>query len=56
MSTGMEAGKAASVYGLFSGTVIRIINIPTALALAVSMSLVPAISSAKAIEDHRQSR
>ena len=54
MSTGMEAGKAASVYGLFSGTVIRIINIPTALALAVSMSLVPAISSAKAIEDHRQ--
>lgn len=54
MSTGMDAGKAASVYGLFSGTVIRIINIPTALALAVSMSLVPAISSAKAIEDHRQ--
>lgn len=54
MSTGMEADKAASVYGLFSGTVIRIINIPTALALAVSMSLVPAISSAKAIEDHRQ--
>ncbi len=51
MSTGMDAGMASSVYGLFSGTVIRIINIPTALALAVSMSLVPAISSAKAIED-----
>lgn len=43
---------ASSVYGLFSGTVIRIINIPTALALAVSMSLVPAISSAKAVEDN----
>ena len=54
MSTGMVAGKAASVYGLFSGTVIRIINIPTALALAVSMSLVPAISSAKAINDNEQ--
>lgn len=54
MSTGMEAGRAASVYGLFSGTVIRIINIPTALALAVSMSLVPAISSAKAVEDRQQ--
>lgn len=54
MSTGMEAGQAASVYGLFSGTVIRIINIPTALALAVSMSLVPAISSAKAINDNEQ--
>ena len=54
MSTGMEAGTAASVYGLFSGTVIRIINIPTALALAVSMSLVPAISSAKAVNDNEQ--
>ena len=52
MSTGMEAGMASSVYGLFSGTVIRIINIPTALALAVSMSLVPAISSAKAVDDN----
>ena len=52
MSTGMETGMASSVYGLFSGTVIRIINIPTALALAVSMSLVPAISSAKAVEDN----
>ena len=54
MSTGMEAGTASSVYGLFSGTVIRIINIPTALALAVSMSLVPAISSAKAVNDNEQ--
>lgn len=51
MSTGMTADTASSVYGLFSGTVIRIINIPTALALAVSMSLVPAISSAKAVND-----
>lgn len=39
------------LYGLFTGTVVRLINIPTALALAVSMSLVPAISSAKAIGD-----
>ena len=54
MSTGMTMEKASSVYGLFSGTVIRIINIPTALALAVSMSLVPAISSAKAVNDHDQ--
>lgn len=52
MSTGMDELTAGSVYGLFSGTVIRIINIPTALALAVSMSLVPAISSAKAVNDN----
>lgn len=49
---GIPADHAGSVYGLFSGTVIRIINIPTALALAVSMSLVPAISSAKAVNDN----
>ena len=42
---------AQELYGLFTGTVIRIINIPTALALAVSMSLVPAISSARALGD-----
>lgn len=42
---------AQELYGLFTGTVIRIINIPTALALAVSMSLVPAISSARALDD-----
>ncbi len=52
ISTGMDEAMAGSVYGLFSGTVIRIINIPTALALAVSMSLVPAISSAKAVNDN----
>ena len=51
---GIAADAATSLYGLFSGTVIRIINIPTALALAVSMSLVPAISSAKAINDDAQ--
>ena len=51
VEAGIEASSASSLYGLFSGTVIRIINIPTALALAVSMSLVPAISSAKAVDD-----
>lgn len=43
--------SAQKLYGLFTGTVIRLINIPTALALAVSMSLVPAISAAKAVND-----
>lgn len=51
VTAGIDNAQAGAMYGLFSGTVIRIINIPTALALAVSMSLVPAISSAKALED-----
>ena len=48
---GHTKDAAQELYGLFTGTVIRIINIPTALALAVSMSLVPAISSARAVGD-----
>ena len=50
-AAGNAYDAAKQFYGLFTGTVIRIINIPTALALAVSMSLVPAISSAKALND-----
>lgn len=53
MASGIAQENARPLYGLFSGLVIRLINVPTALALAVSMSLVPAISSAKALEDQR---
>ena len=52
VSSGLDRDTATSLYGIFSGMVIRLINIPTALALAISMSLVPAISAAKAVEDH----
>ncbi|MDO4484432.1 MAG: polysaccharide biosynthesis protein [Clostridia bacterium] len=51
MTAGLDADLAARCYGIFSGLVIRLINIPTALALSISMSLVPAISSAMATED-----
>ena len=49
VDAGLSRGTATSLYGIFSGMVIRLINIPTALALAISMSLVPAVSAAKAI-------
>ena len=51
VTSGLEREAATSLYGIFSGMVLRLINIPTALALAVSMSLVPAISAVKALED-----
>ena len=51
VSSGLAKQTATALYGIFSGMVIRLINIPTALALAVSMSLVPAISAVKALED-----
>lgn len=51
MNAGLTRTAATSLYGIFSGMVIRLINIPTALALAISMSLVPAVSSARAVND-----
>jgi len=51
MVAGLTNETARSLYGVFSGLVIRLINVPTALALAVSMSIVPAVSAAKAIND-----
>ena len=53
---GVPQEMAAPLYGVFSGMVIRIINIPTAFALAISMSLVPAISSTFAIHHRRTVR
>ena len=49
--SGLTMEQAHSSYGLFTSVVIRLINIPTALALAISMSLVPAISACRATND-----
>ena len=49
---GLVKANAEAYYGLFTSVVIRLINIPTALALAISMSLVPAISACRARNDH----
>ena len=49
--SGLTQAEAETAYGLFTSIVIRLINIPTALALAISMSLVPVISSFKALND-----
>ena len=48
---GLTADQAKAAYGIFTSIVIRLINIPTALALAISMSLVPAIAACKARDD-----
>ena len=56
MVSGLELEEARPLYGLYSGTVIRLINIPTALALSISMSLVPAISGARAVHNEEMVR
>ena len=47
------------MYGRYSGYVINLINVPTALSQAISISLVPAVSAAVGRKDwkgvHRQS-
>ncbi len=48
---GILRDTARAMYGRYSGYVITLINVPTALALAISMSMVPAISSNVARKD-----
>ena len=45
----LETGRV--LYGRYSGYVISLINVPTALSIAIAMSLVPAISNAIARGD-----
>ena len=56
MDSGLSNDVARSMYGVFSGLVIRLINMPTALALAIAMSLVPAVSAAQAVHDEKGTR
>ena len=48
MDAGLSWEAADMAYGAFQSVVIRFINIPTALALAIAMNIVPAVSARKA--------
>ena len=48
---GMESAEALVRYGLYSGMVLTLINVPTALAMAMSTNLVPDIASGVARGD-----
>ena len=56
MDAGLENAEALGLYGRYSGYVLTLINVPTALATAIAMSLVPSISSAMAKGDGQQMR
>ncbi len=51
MSAGIPADDATVRYGIYSGMVITMINVPTALAMAMSTNLVPSIAAGKARND-----
>lgn len=55
-SAGYAQDEARAMYGRYSGYVINLINVPTALAQAISMSLVPAVSAGMARRDWRTVR
>lgn len=47
MRAGFSVEEARSLYGLLSGSALSLINVPTVLATAVCIGLVPAISAAR---------
>lgn len=51
ITAGLTQAAAEDAYGAFTSAVIRLINIPTALALAISVTLVPSVSSRYAVKD-----
>lgn len=53
---GIARNEALGLYGRYSGYVLTLINVPTALATAIAMSLVPSISAAMAKGDGKQMR
>lgn len=56
VDAGIERGTALGLYGRYSGYVLTLINVPTALATAIAMSLVPSISNAMARGDGKAMR
>ncbi|MBR3873945.1 MAG: polysaccharide biosynthesis protein [Clostridia bacterium] len=56
MDAGIEYNRALALYGRYSGYVLTLINVPTALATAIAMSLVPSISGAMARGDGKGMR
>ncbi|MBE5801465.1 MAG: polysaccharide biosynthesis protein [Clostridiales bacterium] len=53
---GIPRNEALGLYGRYSGYVLTLINVPTALATAIAMSLVPSISGAMARGDGKGMR
>lgn len=53
-SSGFAEQQAASMFGVLTGNVNPLINMPAVLSLALAMSLVPAIAESKASKNTRQ--
>ena len=51
MAGGLTPSEAGTRYGLYSGLVLTMINVPTALAMAMSTNLVPDIAAGRARGD-----
>ena len=50
-SIGFSIGEARSLYGLLTGVVNTLVNMPAVLTIALAMSLVPAIAESRTLKD-----
>ena len=53
LDAGFSLEEGSALYGRYTGYVISLINVPTAIAIAIAMSLVPSISGAMARGDEK---
>lgn len=53
---GMDEATSTTLYGLFSGKAMQIINIPVAIATAMSAAIIPVISSAYERKEYEETR
>ena len=53
---GMDEATSTTLYGLFSGKAMQIINIPVAISTAMSAALIPVISSSYERKEYDQTR
>lgn len=51
LSAGFDSSSASSLYGLYTGYVITLINVPTAFAIAIAAVTVPYISRSSALSN-----
>ncbi len=53
---GMNLDKTVMLYGVYAGKYVVLMNVPVALASAMSTATIPAISGAYALKDHKEVR
>lgn len=54
IQNGIEASKALSIYGIFSGMALPLILFPSAITTSISSLILPSVSEAQAADNHQR--